>query len=50
LRRAVELDPDYLFALRNLAVVERQLGNLEEARILDARASELESARKSPPQ
>jgi hypothetical protein len=48
LKRAVDLDPDNLLALRNLAVVERQLGNLDAGRILDARAAELESVRKSP--
>jgi hypothetical protein len=47
LKRAVELDPRNPFALRNLAVVERQLGNLDAGRILDARAAEIESARKS---
>jgi hypothetical protein len=50
LRRGVELDPDNFLALRNLAVVERDLGNPEEARILEARAAALEqSARSSPP-
>jgi tetratricopeptide (TPR) repeat protein len=46
LKRAVDLDPDNPLALRNLGVVERQLGNLSAGQILDARAAELESARK----
>jgi hypothetical protein len=46
LRRAVDLDPDYLFALRNLAIVERELGNLDAGRMLDARAAEIEAAAK----
>ena len=49
LKRAVDLDPDYILALRNLAVVERQLGNLSAGRILEARAAELESGGKSSP-
>jgi hypothetical protein len=46
LKRAVDLDPDNILALRNLAIVERELGNLGAGRILDARAAELESARR----
>jgi Flp pilus assembly protein TadD len=48
LKRAVDLDPDNPLALRNLATVERQLGSPGAGQILDARARELESARKSP--
>jgi Flp pilus assembly protein TadD len=48
LKRAVDLDPDNPLALRNLAIVERQLGSPGAGQILDARARELESARKSP--
>jgi hypothetical protein len=49
LTRAVELAPKNFVALRNLAVVERQLGNPNAAQILDARAAEIEAARKSSP-
>jgi hypothetical protein len=47
LTRAIELAPENSMAMRNLAVVERQLGNPDAARILEARANEIESARKS---
>jgi len=47
LERALDLDPDNLLALRNLAIVERELGDLEAGRMLDARAAELEATRKA---
>ena len=47
LRRAVELAPEHVLSLQNLAVVERQLGNHGEARLLDDRAAAIEGRRRS---
>ena len=42
------VDPDNPLALRNLAAVERALGNLDAGRMLDARAAEIDAARRPP--
>lgn len=41
LRRGIELDPDNLMAVENLAVVEQRLGNYAEAAAAEKRAAEL---------
>jgi hypothetical protein len=47
LRRAIELAPEHVFSLQNLAVVERQLGNYGEARLLDDRATAIEARQRA---
>jgi tetratricopeptide (TPR) repeat protein len=48
LLRAVELDPDNTLALRNLAAVQRELGDFDAGRMLDARAAAVDAARRPP--
>jgi tetratricopeptide (TPR) repeat protein len=48
LLRAVELEPGNALALRNLAIVQRELGDLEASRVSDARADAIENRRRAP--
>jgi hypothetical protein len=49
LRRAIELDPDNLLLLDNLASVERQLGHHGEAGVIERRAAEIRARRRVAP-